>query len=413
MKTDRAGWGVWRHRDFRWLGIGQGLSWLGDAFQPVALAAGVLLHGGSATDLGIILALSMATRVVCMPVAGVWADRLMPQRIMVLADLVRLAAALGIALLFASDAWAVAPLAILTMVSSAAGAFFMPAFIALKPNLVPVSDRQSANAMLTMLSTGAMIIGSASGGALVAFVGSATGFVVNAASFAISAVCVTRVRVRAVRQQRTGFVAELRGGLAAITSRPWLRAGIGSATAYHLGNGILLVLIPSIAIHRLGGPTALGLVEAATGVGGLIGGVLAMRVRIAHPLRLAWPMLALLPLGLFSYVWPQQLLVVLVCTVAGYLALMFLDVLWETAIQQQVPAEQLARVGSWDALLSWVVLPVGSALAGPLAGAFGTDRVFATACGFMLIAALLPLLSRSTRSLSSATVEADTLDAAR
>ncbi|SDT37936.1 MFS transporter [Microlunatus soli] len=401
MTNSRAGWAVWRHRDFRWLGLGQGLSWLGDAFQPVALAAGVLLHGGSATDLGVILALGMATRVLCMPVAGVWADRLLPQRIMVLADVVRFGSALGISALFATDGWSVGPIAALTVISSAAGAFFMPAFIALKPNLVPAADRQSANAMLTMLSTGAMIIGSASGGALVAFVGSSIGFLINGVSFAFSAFCVTKVRVRSVRQQRSGFGSELRGGLRAIASRPWLRAGTLSATAYHLGNGMLLVLIPSIAIHQLGGAVALGLVETATGVGGLIGGIVAMRVRMTHPLRLAWPMLAILPIGLLSYVWPQRLVVVLICTIAGYLALMFLDVLWETAIQQQVPAEQLARVGSWDALLSWAVLPIGSALAGPLAGAFGIDRVFVVACSAMAVTALLPLLSRSTRDLRS------------
>ncbi|WP_169787675.1 MFS transporter [Luteipulveratus mongoliensis] len=401
MMMQGEGWAVWRHRDFRWLATGQGLSWLGDAFQPIALAAGVLLHDGSKTDLGIILTLSMVTRVVCMLAGGVWADRLMPQRIMVVADIVRLGAALGIAALFASGAWSVASLAALAMVSSAAGAFFMPAFIALKPNLVPTAERQTANAMLTMLQTGAMIVGSATGGALVALTGSATGFLINGVSFVASAVCVTRVRVQPVRQERTGFFDELRGGLRAITSRPWLRAGILGATAYHLGNGMLLVLIPSIAIHELGGPTALGLIEAATGVGGLIGGIVAMRIKVGRPLLLAWPMLAALPLGLLSYVWPQRLAVVLMCTVAGYLALMFLEVLWETAIQHHVPQEQLARVGSWDSLLSWVIFPLGSSLAGPFADTFGTKQVFAVACSYMAVAALSPLLTRQTRELRS------------
>lgn len=393
--------GVWREHDFRWLATGQGLSWVGDAFQPVALAVAVLAHGGSAGDLGIPLATSMVARLLCSLAGGVWADRLTPQRIMVVVDVVRLLAAAGLALLFASGTWSVWSLSALLAVSGAAAAFFTPAMIALKPNLVPVGLRQSCNGVLTMLQTGAGVVGPMTAGAVVAVFGAPAGFTVNAVSFACSAVCVTRVRARPRREERSGFLAELRGGLTAIRSRPWLRAGIVSAGAYHLGNGVVLVLMPVVAMRSLGGAHAVGLAESAAGLGGLVGGVIAMRIRVARPLLLAWPMLTVLPLGLMSYVWPKTLPAVLLGTMLGFVALMFLDVLWETTIQAHVPPQQLARVGSWDILTSFVMIPLGNALAGPLSARFGTGTVMTVCCAYMALCALTPLLTRSTWQVST------------
>ncbi|KNX37602.1 MFS transporter [Luteipulveratus halotolerans] len=387
---------VWRHHDFRWLAVGQGLSWFGDGFMPVALAVGLLAHGGSASDLGVVLAIGMGARLVCTLIGGVWADRLAPQRIMVVADLVRMAAAAGLATLFASGQWTVWAVAGLVALAMAAGSFFTPAFTALKPTLVPPDERQASNGMLTILKTGAQLAGPTVAGAVVALWGAPVGFAVNAASFIVSAVCVVRVRARPERAVRTGFASELAGGLTAIRSRPWLRAGIVGASLYHLGNGVVLVLIPVLAMRELGGAHAVGLVESAAGLGGLLGGLFAMRVRVRRPLLLAWPMLTVLPLGLLTYVWPTLLLPVLAGTVVGFVALMFLEVLWETTVQAHVAADQLARVASWDVLASFVMLPLGNTLAGPLADRFGAGPTMAVACGWMVLAALSPLLTRGT-----------------
>ena len=83
----------WGSRDFRLLLGGQGLSWLGDAFQPIALSVAVISSGGSATDLGLLLASGILARLGCTLIGGVWADRVRPQSIMIASDLVRAAAA--------------------------------------------------------------------------------------------------------------------------------------------------------------------------------------------------------------------------------------------------------------------------------------------------------------------------------
>src|SRR6478736_3199471 len=91
-----------QRRSFTLLASGQGLSWFGDAFGPIALAVAVVAGGGSASELGLVLAVTMAARLACTLVGGVWADRVPPQRIMVVSDLVRAASTLGTAAYFAS-----------------------------------------------------------------------------------------------------------------------------------------------------------------------------------------------------------------------------------------------------------------------------------------------------------------------
>jgi hypothetical protein len=68
----------WGSHDFRLLVGGQGLSWLGDAFQPIALSVAVIASGGSATDLGLLLASGILARLGCTLIGGVWADRVRP-----------------------------------------------------------------------------------------------------------------------------------------------------------------------------------------------------------------------------------------------------------------------------------------------------------------------------------------------
>ena len=187
-------------RDVRLLLVGQGLSWVGDAFNPIALSVAVVLSGGGAAELGIILASGMVGRLLCSLVGGVWADRVTPHRIMVAADLVRAASVGATAVAFAAvgDPPA-ALLAGLAAVTAGAGAFFFPAFTALRPLIVPPAGLQSANAAISFLQSSAQLAGPVLAGVVVAAFGSVPGFTVNALTFVWSAVCVGRLQARSGR----------------------------------------------------------------------------------------------------------------------------------------------------------------------------------------------------------------------
>jgi MFS family permease len=387
---------------FRLLAAGQGLSWFGDAFAPIALAVAVLAGGGSASELGLVLAATMTARLAGTLVGGIWADRLSPARIMVASDVVRAVSTFATAAYFASGQHSLALLCGLAAVTGGAGAFFGPAFVSLRPLLVTVERRHAANATLNVLQNSAFILGPAAAGVFVSWAGAPWAFVVNAVSFLVSAGTVAAIRVEAPRADRVGMVAELREGLQEVTSRSWLLAGLLAATAYHAAFGAVVVLIDVIAVRDLGGPTALGWISAASGAGGLVGGLLALRLPPNRPLFVGWPCVALMALYAAAFAWPGTLNVVVVAAVVAFGGLMYFSVCWDTALQDGVPHAVLARVSSWDILTSFVAIPAGNALAGPLAHTFGTARVILVAAVVMALASLAPMLVRGSRELRRA-----------
>lgn len=393
---------------FRLLAVGQGLSWFGDAFAPIALAVAVLAGGGSASELGLVLAATMGARLAGTLVGGVWADRVSPGRIMVASDVVRALSALATAGYFlhgqsATGQHSVPLLCGLAAVTGGAAAFFGPAFVSLRPLLVTVDRRHAANATLNILQNCAFILGPATAGVFVAWAGAPWAFVVNAVSFLVSAGTVAAIRVDAPRAPRVGLLAELREGWREVTSRSWLLAGLLAATAYHAAFGAVTVLVDVIAVRDLGGPTALGWISAASGAGGLLGGLLALRMPPSRPLFVGWPCVALMSLFAAAFAWPGHLGVVIGAAVLAFGGLMYFSVCWDTALQDGVPHSVLARVSSWDILTSFVAIPAGNALAGPLAHAYGTGRVILVAAVVMALASFAPMLVRGSRDLGRST----------
>jgi MFS family permease len=385
--------------DFRLLAVGQTLSWLGNGFQTVALAVAVIESGGSASDLGLVMASSILALLACTLFGGVWADRRQPQRVMVLSDFARCLTVTGMAVMFAAGYRSLPLLCALAALTSGAGAFFSPAMSALKPMVVADGRRQSANATLSMLQTASSVLGPALGGVLVATLGAPAGFGVNAASFVASMVTVTAIRARVERVPQVGMLPELRAGWAEVRQRDWLLSGVLAAGVYHVANGVLLVLTQVIAVRHLGGASALGTITAGEGLGGVVGAGLAMRSRPARPLRAGWFALILMPLWALSYVWPATLVAVVAGGFIGYAGLLFFSVHWDTAIQDNVPHRMLARVTSWDMLTSFVGMPLGNALAGPLSSAFGTRPVLVACAAVLLGSAVAPLFVAGTRRL--------------
>jgi MFS family permease len=390
--------------DFRLLATGQSLSWLGSGFQTVALAVAIVLAGGGAGDLGLVMASSFGAILVCTLFGGVWADRVQPQRVMVLSDAVRCLTAAGMAVMFAAGSYHLPLLCGLAALAGGAGAFFDPAESALKPMLVPVENRQSANATLSLLRTTCSVLGPAIGGLTVAAFGAPTGFTVNAVSFIASMAAALLIRARAERAaEREGMRRELAAGWREIRSRDWLLTGIFAATLYHVANGVILVLLQVLAVSKLGGASAAGFIAAAEGLGGVAGAAIALRWRPRRLLRAGWLTLTLMALWPLAYVWPGVLVAVIVGAVLGYAGLNFYAVAWDTAIQDHVPHRLLARVTSWDVLTSFLALPLGNALAGPVSSVLGIDRTLVIGAVILLAASLVPLGVAGTRRLTRVT----------
>lgn len=202
-----------REPAFRSLFLGQALSRLGDRITPVALAFGVLGIGGSAADLGLVVAAGTIPFAAFALAAGVWADRLPRQRLMLASDLVRAAVqgtTGGLLIAGAAQVWMLAALAALY---GTADAFFSPAMNGLVPQTISAARLQEANALLGGTMSLANVIGPAIAGILIAVADPGGAILLDAATFVVSAAFLARLRLGPVEVEEEGsFLEALRGG---------------------------------------------------------------------------------------------------------------------------------------------------------------------------------------------------------
>ena len=384
---------VLRGREFRLLFAGQAVSVFGDRMIAVALAFAALEVGGSASAVGLVLACRIVPLVGTVLVGGVIADRTSRRVVMVVADLVRVASQGTMAALVitgSADLWMLAVLAGLT---GAATGFFNPASTGLLPQIVEPEQLQPANALRsTAISTGE-ILGPLAAGVLVAAAGAGWAIAVDAATFAISAMCLTMLRLpkRLARAPET-FLSGLREGWAAFRSRRWVWTVV---VYFALGNmfwGAWSALGPVVAERDLGGAAAWGTVLAAFGVGALVGSLLAARVKPRRPLVLVALSEGLfaLPLAFLAAAAPVALLA---CgALLSGVGMMLGNTVWESTLQHHIPQEWLSRVSSYDWFGSFAFYPLGLVLWGPIAATIGVSLSLWLAFG-LFIAAILALLA--------------------
>ena len=393
---------VLRHRDFRYLFFGQAASVTGDRLVVVALALYVTQRTGSATDLGIVLAAQTLPLIALLLFGGVFADRLERHRIVVATDLIRgsLHALLAV-LIFAGGA-AIWQLAVIEALFGAAQAFYQPAYTGLLPQTVPEDEIQAAKALSESAFNAAFMIGPALATAIVLGVGAGEAFALDALSFLFSAVMVIRVRPRERGRAAPDapVLAQLHDGWREVRSRTWVWVTIAVFTVAVLTTyAPWYSLAPVIARDHYGSAGVFGLLESLAGLGAVIGALVGIRWRPGRPLRagmllaLIWPVQSLA----FALLAPRALVAVLaIATGFGFSLLM---IWWETALAQHIPPAALSRVSAWDWMGSLALLPLGYALAGPIAGALGARTTLAVGSAIGLAMVAVGLAPRSVREL--------------
>ena len=373
--------GALEERQFRRLYFARAFSQLGDGLLPVALAFAVLDIDSSPSALGFVLAARSVPLVAFLLVGGVWADRLERQRLMLASDLLRAASQATVAVLVLTGRAELWHLIVLTFVYGLGAAFFLPASTGLIPQVVSPARLQQANALLSMTGSAFAVLGPALAGVIIAVAAPGWAIAVDSATFLVSAAFLARLTLpAAVARVPLGFLTELRDGWREFRSRTWLWVdGVFSA----LGNALVLsplwALGPVVAERELAGASSWATIVTAFGVGSVAGGVLAIRLRPRWPLRVAVASLLTLALPPAMLAIPAETGVIAVASFAAGLGLIFFNTIFETTVQQHVPAESLSRVSSIDWVLSLGLQPIGFALAGPAAEAWGLSTALACA----------------------------------
>ena len=406
-----------RNRSLRLLLAGQVTSNVGDACYAVALPWYVLAaHGGTAL-LGVVLVAYGLPRT-CLIAIGGWAsDQWGSRTVMLATDAARF---LGVGALAAVTALGPARAGYLIPIAVVLGAgegLFLPASLSIVPSLVEGDDLEAANALTTSGAQLAILAGPAVGGALVALASPSLAFALDAASFAVSALTLARLRAaRPVGPPTSGPVAgpkdvtpaaagTMSMFFAFFRSQRVLQVQFLLVIVANLGsNGVDNVSLPALAHGALhSGADGYGLILAAGGAGALLGSLLAGQVR--RPRRPA--VVAVLGFEVAAVAILATPFLGHTLAVAGSLAVQgltvgFANVLLYAAFQRLVPPALLGRATAVLTLGMYGTAPLSVALAAIFTRNLGSASFFLFAGISLTIAIIFGLGQKSWRDFGLA-----------
>jgi len=390
---------------FRWLLIARTIATLGNAAAPIALAFAVLDLTGSAIDLGIVVASRSIANVAVLLFGGVIADRL-PKHVLLLGtSLAAAATQAGVAALVLTGSATIPLLILLSVLNGAVAAVSFPASAAIVPQTVPVAQLRPANALLRLSLNGGAIVGASLGALLIAAVGPGWGLALNAASFALAGFFFAFVRTTRAAPSIDGaapanVLRELREGWQEFAGRTWVWMVVAQFALVNAAFvGAIAVLGPLVADETFG-RASWGLIIAAETVGLALGALLALRWRPRHALGIGVGLVTVTALPIVGLALMPLVPVLVVAFLIGGLAIEQFGVAWDQSLQQNIPPDKLARVYSYDAVGSFIAIPVGEILVGPLAHAFGTTPVLLGCAAVIVVASLVALSAGSIRRLT-------------
>ena len=369
------------------------VSLFGDAMMPVAAALAVgALYGIS--GVGFVLGAWTGTFVILVLFGGVFADRLGARRMMVGADLARVLTQGVLAVAFFTGRPPFWLLVTMAALAGAAVAMFMPGVNGMVPLIA--REPQRANATLKVADALAQLLGPALAGLLITLTGAGTVYAIDAGTFVLSALCLTLIRLApagaaagapagadSAVPSGSSLRRDLRQGWHEFRSRSWMWSVILIWTGYGvLVFGPLVPLSSALVSARLG-TNAYGLAVSFLGVGTVLGGLLALRVRPARPLAAGTVAMALYTVLPLCVALGGSLPVLLLGHIVGGGALAFWSVMWATSVQTHTPPAVLNRVSAYELGGSVSGIALGQILAGPAIALASPERlllVSAAAC---------------------------------
>ena len=378
------------------------ISNFGNGMSPIALAFGILnLPDGDANMLGLVLGSTTVAMLIMSPFGGVLADKFGRVKAVAFADLV---ASAGLFVQVAFFATGEVPLIVLLLVNINFGlmwGIFWPAMSGVLPALVPDEHLQGTNSVNNFFSNGAIILGAAVGGIIVAGWGPTWALAIDAATFTIGGIVLFTFRhvAPASSQTENTMFDDLIHGWKIFISFRWIVIGVFGFSfiilAWAAGENILG---PLIALKEFNGAKSWSLVLTFEGIGLLLGSIIGLKIKLKYPLRF----LLIISFSISLYMWsmakPQSIWFIAFCALLWGITLDLWITIWSTAMAREVPREALSRVSSFDAMGTMLLRPVGLAIAGPLSMAIGisnTLHFFAIFTAVLIVAMLATPVMRN------------------
>jgi predicted MFS family arabinose efflux permease len=364
------------NHNFRHLFLGQLISQSGDWFNSVALFTLLLQLTGSSQAVGLVLIIKLLPTFFAGPLAGVVADRFNRKTIMIVADVICGCVVLGFLLIDRPDqvwlAYLLAAAEILT------ASFFDPAKSAAIPSIVTSEELISANALSSASWSVTLAAGAALGGLVTASFGRNAAFVIDSASFFISAAFISTVRMRkrsrqleTKEQKRSSLyqvlgLADLVEGARYLRVNPQVAALLLVKSGWGLGGGVLLLLtVFGKQIFPIGrdGSASIGLLFAARGLGALIGPIIASRITAGSASTMRRAIAAAFVVSCVFYLLFAQspvFVLALLCVVGAHSGGSVQWVYSTTLLQMSVEDKFLGRVFALDMALVTLAMSVST-----------------------------------------------------
>lgn len=391
-----------RHRDFRYFIAAFTTSSIGSWAYNVALVVWLLDETGSAGWIAAATVCRFVPSLVMSAYGGVIADRFERIRLMVGLDLAL--ACLMVAIAVEMAVGAPPALVVLTAaLSSTTATVYEPAAAAMTPLLVPERDLGSANALRNTIDNITVVAGPGLGGLLLLVSPPWVTLLFNAATFAVSAILIARVRARSTPVDVTegGEAGPLRQTLVGIRTIAE-NASTATLVAFSIVAtfvfGVDTVMFVVLSEDLLGtGAEGMGYLLAGLGVGGILAAPLVTRLeRLPRLGTVILVGMAVYCLPTLAFLVTDEPGVGFAAQVARGAGTLVVDILAITALQRSVPPERLGRVfGAFDSLMLMVIL-IGSSLVPFWINWFGLDSlIWATGLGVPALCLLgIPWLRR-------------------
>ena len=386
---------LFSYRSYRNLWVSTVLTIIATSAFPIALAVTILDAGGSATALGLIMGARVLAGVLLAPAGGVWADRLSRRSVLIASDGIK--AFVGSIMIFFDPAtislWV---LLAVVLIMGASDAFGRPAVAAIIPSILPDQLLPSGNVVRGIAMKGGEIAGPGIAGLIIVTFGTHVTYLTTCFFFLVGALLLLRVHENPREISSTpknSFITEVREGLRVVWYYKWITAMIIMATfQLMMVVGVEMVLLPVITKRDFGTAAVYATAAALFSLGGVISAIISIKSNTKRPGTVSvvvWGLFIFAPLVL---AFPSSReLIFLAYFLAGFSVGPW-EAFWNTQVQREVPTEYQARVFSIDFMGTVGLLPLGMALAGPMANLVGERQLLIGVAIFHLVICAAVLL---------------------
>ncbi|HEU4921147.1 MAG TPA: MFS transporter [Candidatus Limnocylindrales bacterium] len=390
---------VFRRRDFRLLWLAQLVSTAGSALTDIAAAIYVYRETGSALAVGLTLMATAVPSLVVGLLAGVFVDRHDRKRIMVVTCLVQAVIVSAIAFVIGIDAIALPGLYALLLLNAGVKQFFDPAHDSLIPEMASDEELAAANSFLSIAAFGSTAIGFAAAGLLASTVDLFWAFIIDAATFVVSAAFIARMGrydmpVPDEEASVSVIVANLKSGISTLFGTPVIRSLFVVGALMFFSFGLWNVLLLPFSIEVLGATEfEYGLQEGLTSVGFVAGSLFMARFagKLPEP---AWVVVAMVGMGvagIFYALATSVPVAILLVTITGFFNSPA-SVARSVLLQRNTPREMRGRVFSAFYVMRDVIFLFGMAGAG-IADLVDIRLLIVVASSLLLVSAAFTLVA--------------------